>query len=321
MAHGYIRSSSSSHPNIPAGYSNCVGGQQTVAQVSHAYPATGYSVPPSQSVVSHSTHHGGYLDVQQGYGFERCPVPYSNAPAPYQNHHFQLSSMSNPQLDTVHTVPFTSHGQPVSGQLQGTYIGQDTHSFAHRATPPAGIASTASHPHAYHPHMSLAPVLDSGINRATTVQRSPQRTSAAARFAPSSSTASRSPRTFEDHPSPNPTNAVSSTPTTTTYTCRWSPRGRRCGGQVEGEKNSIAQHLRDCHDFICDEEQMTCRWDQCDMVLQRRNIARHIYSYHLGVKVLCKHCGMTLSRQDANRKHEKSCASAPKAGAAVYPVT
>ncbi|KAI6121346.1 hypothetical protein F5141DRAFT_1089597 [Pisolithus sp. B1] len=206
--------------------------------------------------------------------------------------------MSNPQLDTVHTVPFTSHGQPVSGQLQGTYIGQDTHSFAHRATPPAGIASTASHPHAYHPHMSLAPVLDSGINRATTVQRSPQRTSAAARFAPSSSTASRSPRTFEDHPSPNPTDAVSSTPTTTTYTCRWSPRGRRCGGQVEGEKNSIAQHLRDCHDF-----------------------SMHIYSYHLGVKVLCKHCGMTLSRQDANRKHEKSCASAPKAGAAVYPVT
>ncbi|KAI6000747.1 hypothetical protein EDD15DRAFT_2234304 [Pisolithus albus] len=224
--------------------------------------------------------------------------------------------MSNP-LDTTRATPFSTRDQPVSRRLQGSYVSQDTNSFAHRATPPAGIASATSHPHAYDLHVSLSRGFDGGVSGATTVQRQSQRTSPAARFAPSSSTAPRSPRTFQGLPSPDPTNAVSSTPTAT-FACMWTSRGRRCGGRIEGEKNSIAQHLRDCHDFVCDEERMTCRWDQCDMVLQRRNVARHIFSYHLGVKVLCKHCGMTLSRQDASRKHEKSCASAPKAGATVY---
>lgn len=307
MAPEYIQSSPPSYPNVPAGYSGFVRGQPASAQVSHAYHATSYSHPAVVPTTSQ-----GYFDFQQGYAFSTYQDPYSNLQATHQNHRSQSSYTSIP-LDA------TSYNQPVSGQLQGTFVNQDTHSFAHCATPPAGLAFS-SHSHAYDQRMLLPPVPDGGISRITAMQRPPPRTPVATHFLPplvglggGGSSEMPGERDWAVY------DAVPSTPDIATYPCMWSSHGHQCGHHIEGEKNRIAQHLRDFHNFVCDEKQMTCLWDQCDTLLQRRNVARHIVTYHLGVKVLCKHCGIPLSRQDAKRKHQKSCASAPKAGAAVHP--
>jgi len=105
---------------------------------------------------------------------------------------------------------------------------------------------------------------------------------------------------------PQPASSTSAATSTARFSCRWSRPGF-CPVSLEGDKNSVARHLRECHGFVCDGETVVCAWEQCDIPLQRRNIARHIVACHLEVKVYCKSCGIPLSRPDAGKKHEKYC--------------
>ena len=105
---------------------------------------------------------------------------------------------------------------------------------------------------------------------------------------------------------PKPAGSTSAATNIAQFPCRWSHRGS-CPGWLEGEKNSVARHLRDHHGFINDAEIISCAWDKCGTALQRRNVARHIVACHLEVKVYSRFCNMPLPRTGAGRKHEKNC--------------
>ncbi|KAL4074312.1 hypothetical protein J3A83DRAFT_2719246 [Scleroderma citrinum] len=242
-----------------------------------------------------------------------------SSPQYVQQHHFPYANPHQvvypPQLYQQSVIPTSPTYTPVAPQPTYTQLheprGVDT--VAPHPTPVFGVSTpvyTASltalypSPAAYGPPMSHVP----GPSGATYgVPQGPPRTPQTRYMQPTSTASMRSPIIPEELPPPGSTGAMSNATTIAQFSCRWSHHGTQCPGSLEGEKNSVARHLRDYHDFVCDGEQVVCAWEHCGSTLQRRNVARHIVAFHLEVKVYCRYCHMPLSRQDANRKHEKSC--------------
>lgn len=92
-----------------------------------------------------------------------------------------------------------------------------------------------------------------------------------------------------------------------TFRCMWRSNGMRCSAMIPGDRKSVSSHLRDVHDFTCDGRLMECEWGECTAGMQRRNIPRHIVTRHFEVRVECPRCGLSMSRADANRKHQLAC--------------
>ncbi|KAH7888301.1 hypothetical protein F5I97DRAFT_1827785 [Phlebopus sp. FC_14] len=91
------------------------------------------------------------------------------------------------------------------------------------------------------------------------------------------------------------------------YPCCWSD-DPRCSGWVQGSNREMSEHLRSCHDFVGHEKDVVpCNWDGCGARMQRMNLARHIVSTHLRVRVRCRWCGRSFTRSDVTSRHEKEC--------------
>lgn len=109
---------------------------------------------------------------------------------------------------------------------------------------------------------------------------------------------------------PSPTvstvNRVSvTTPSNTIHICRCSSA---CNAVLNGSIQAVRGHLKQEHQFHgTAKESIRCLWAECQRILQRENIPRHIITCHLRVKVSCPECGMALSRRDVQYSHARVC--------------
>ncbi|KAL4065020.1 hypothetical protein V8B97DRAFT_1177026 [Scleroderma yunnanense] len=76
-----------------------------------------------------------------------------------------------------------------------------------------------------------------------------------------------------------------------------------CAIPLEGNSRSIREHLRKHGHRQQEGTTIFCPWQGCMKTIQYKNVARHIQSTHLHVKLRCEQCGKTLTRKGAMRKH------------------
>lgn len=86
------------------------------------------------------------------------------------------------------------------------------------------------------------------------------------------------------------------------HTCRLS-NGAVCGIPFEGNSRSIRMHLRKHGHQQQENTTLICPWEWCLQKIQYKNVARHIQSTHLHVKLRCEQCGKTFTRKNAMMKH------------------
>ncbi|KAL4080821.1 hypothetical protein J3A83DRAFT_75103 [Scleroderma citrinum] len=85
-------------------------------------------------------------------------------------------------------------------------------------------------------------------------------------------------------------------------TCRLS-WGISCTVPLEGNSRSIRMHLRMHGHKQKESARVACPWFECTQAAQYKNLARHIQSTHLGMKLQCEQCGKALTRKTVMMKH------------------
>ncbi|KAH7888436.1 hypothetical protein F5I97DRAFT_701014 [Phlebopus sp. FC_14] len=101
--------------------------------------------------------------------------------------------------------------------------------------------------------------------------------------------------------------------TSRSYSCQWigSAQALPCNVTLTGDIKDLRDHLRAGHRFRCTGTNVVrCSWANCEQFLRRDNVARHIISRHLQVKVFCTACGMELCRNDVRYAHGRRCHAA-----------
>lgn len=266
-----------------------------VADASSSYPNVAVQAP--HGVGGPTANYQQPQLPQQRYEFANANAHFGIQYQPYQH------PMSPTQGTYSSSYPTTTIRTPQEPRGMHTVTTHPmTPSFD--MYPPVGTAPSTSSPHtsmSYEQHMYRSPV-PSNANYGP-VQGTPRTQNVSRPMQPAPAAPVQSSRISEELPQPAGSTSAAST---AGFPCKWSRRSR-CPVSLEGDKNSVARHLRDYHGFVCDGEAVACAWEQCGISLQRRNVARHIVACHLEVKVYCKSCGIPLSRPDAGKKHEKYC--------------
>lgn len=92
------------------------------------------------------------------------------------------------------------------------------------------------------------------------------------------------------------------------YTCRW-PRCAHTLHQADPReaKAHIQSHMNAYKAEQTREHALVrCLWDGCDQWAKVENLGRHIIFVHLKMNYECPHCGKTLARKDALKRHCQS---------------
>ncbi|KAF9219988.1 hypothetical protein BS17DRAFT_788396 [Gyrodon lividus] len=89
------------------------------------------------------------------------------------------------------------------------------------------------------------------------------------------------------------------------YKCQWPIDGASCGALVVGDKREIVLHLRDAHNVSPKGYKMpqTCFWQNCQKIMKKESIGRHILEVHMKKKVHCTSCGSSFARNYLLQKH------------------
>ncbi|OAX30802.1 hypothetical protein K503DRAFT_788231 [Rhizopogon vinicolor AM-OR11-026] len=92
------------------------------------------------------------------------------------------------------------------------------------------------------------------------------------------------------------------------FQCWWDGQyGLHCNDLFHG--NDLSAHLRDAHGIRgADKSFVCCQWDQCNSVMKKESLVRHVEERHLGIAYRCDTCGKkSYSRKDTLNRHKKTC--------------
>ena len=125
---------------------------------------------------------------------------------------------------------------------------------------------------------------------------------------PSRSTAVRSLRHTPYPIGPDTTRRTQSTSFPSVYQCQWLNGTIPCGIMVTGTRKAIANHLQDAHAIPIkgNRTEVVCQWDNCQKMMRRESMARHILAVHNQDKVPCPRCGSRFARTDSLQRHQRS---------------
>lgn len=95
-----------------------------------------------------------------------------------------------------------------------------------------------------------------------------------------------------------------------TFHCWWdSVWGLHCNDLFCG--NNLSAHLQEVHQIhgVSDESRVYCRWNQCNLELNKESLVGHIEEKHLGVvhSCQCDTCGKSFSHKDTLSRHKMAC--------------
>ncbi|KAG1740891.1 uncharacterized protein EDB91DRAFT_344863 [Suillus paluster] len=94
-----------------------------------------------------------------------------------------------------------------------------------------------------------------------------------------------------------------------TYLCRWDNEGRLCSHEFQATSKDILAHLREHHRIGVDNKEFCrCLWvtphGVCKKQLKIQSLGRHVIT-HIGIRLKCSVCGITMARNDCAAKHRK----------------
>ena len=82
---------------------------------------------------------------------------------------------------------------------------------------------------------------------------------------------------------------------------------------------SIKRHVHDIHGVDRSTASLKCTWQepggrQCSTEVRGCGMGKHLREVHIrAAAVVCKDCGKTLSRKDAEGRHRKTCKAKARA--------
>ncbi|KAG0699376.1 hypothetical protein DFH29DRAFT_1081325 [Suillus ampliporus] len=108
-----------------------------------------------------------------------------------------------------------------------------------------------------------------------------------------------------------------------TYLCQWDDEGRLCNHELQATPKDVLAHLREYHRIgIDNNESYHCLWvtphGLCEKQLKIQSFGRHVIT-HIGIRIQCSVCGMTVSRNDCAVKHRRQHPNCSQATFMIIP--